>query len=172
MAIVVNRDYMPLTFPDDPDDYRPNSQLAIVIDPSRPTGDFVQGLTIFCERIAPGDRIPLHAHTIEEVFFIDQGTIEATLGKEIHTVGAGAIVFIPAGTAHGFRNIGEGVAQIHAVFPAQEIAIHYLERNPAPGTEGNKPGSPIAINVRELIEGDPDQAVRPLRQEDFSGGHA
>jgi hypothetical protein len=73
MAIIENLKYMPLNFPDDPDDYRPNSELAFVIDPTRPADDFVKGLTVFCERIAPGERIPLHQHTIEEVVFCRRG---------------------------------------------------------------------------------------------------
>ncbi|MCI0352171.1 MAG: cupin domain-containing protein, partial [Acidobacteriales bacterium] len=126
MSIIENREYRRLAFEDDPDDYRPNSELALVIDPALPVGDFVMGLTVFCERIAPGDRIPLHEHTIEEVAFLDEGSIEVTLGRERRVAAPGAIVFIPSATAHGFRNVGESVAQIHAVFPAREISIRYL----------------------------------------------
>lgn len=171
MAIIKNLTYMPLNFPDDPDDYRPNSAVALVVDPARTTGGFVKGLTVFCERIAAGDRIPLHEHTIEEVFFVDEGSIEATVGDERRTIAPGAIVFIPSGTAHGFRNIGDGVARIHAVFPAREISIRYLQRNPAPGTEDDEPRPPVAFDPRELIEGDPQKASRPLGREGFSSGH-
>lgn len=163
MGIVEQREYVPLDFEDDPDDYRPDSSLAIVIDPTRPDGGHVEQLTVFCEQIAAGDSIPLHKHLREpEVLFVDQGTIEATLGEETRTIGAGAIVFIPTGMLHGFRNCGEGIAEIHAVFPAREITIEYSERNPAPGTEGDQPGPPLAFDTRELLEGDPDKAVRPL----------
>jgi hypothetical protein len=47
------------------------------------------------------------------------------------------------------------------------IVIRYLERNPAPGTEGDEPGPPLAFDVRELLEGDPGEAIRPLSEEDF-----
>jgi quercetin dioxygenase-like cupin family protein len=169
MAIIENVKYRPLNFPDDPDDYRPNSELAVVIDPVRPAGDFVKGMTVFCEHIAPGERIPLHQHTVEEVVFVDEGIIEATVGEERRRIVPGAVVFIPSGAVHGFRNAGDLMARIHAVFPAREISIRYLERNPAPGTEGNAPGPPVAFDPRELIEGDPQRAFRPLRREDFSG---
>jgi quercetin dioxygenase-like cupin family protein len=170
MAIIENLKYVPLNFLDDPDDYRPNSELAFVIDPARPGGDFVRELTVFCERIAPGDRIPLHQHTIEEVVFVEEGSVEATLGNERRGIAPGAIAFIPSGAAHGFRNIGNGVARIYAVFPAREISIQYLERNQAPGTEGDEPRPPITFDARELIEGDPQKAFRPLRRRDFSAG--
>lgn len=168
MAIVEHREYVPLASEEDPDDYRPDSQLAIVIDPGRTSRAFVEGLTVFYERIAPGDRIPLHEHTIEEVFFLDEGRLEVALGEERRTIEPGAVVFIPAGTVHGFRNTGEGIARIHAVFPSGQITIRYLERNPAPGTEDADPGPPLAYDVRELLEGDPERAVRPVGEDVFA----
>lgn len=162
MAVVETWEYHSLASFDDPDDYRPDSELAIVIDPSHSEGQFARELTVFYERIAPGDRIPLHKHTIEEVFFLDEGRLEVSLGKDRGTIEAGAVVFIPAGVEHGFRNVGDEFARIHAVFPSQEISIEYLERNPAPGTEGDEPSPPVTIDVRELLEGDPANAVREL----------
>lgn len=122
----------------------------------------MDGLTVFYERIAPGDRIPLHAHTLEEILFVDDGTVEISLGEERRTVESGALVFIPEGVPHGFLNTGDDVARVHAVFPSRQIAIRYLERNPAPGTEDDEPQPPFVIDVRELLEGDPEMAVRPL----------
>lgn len=168
MAIVEDREYVSLASFDDPDDYRPNSELAIVIDPARSSGDFVSGLTVFYERIAPGDRIPRHEHTCEEVFFLDEGRLEAALGDDRRIIEPGAVVFIPARTAHGFRNVGEETAHIHAVFPSREVAIRYLERNPAPGTEGDEPAPPVAFDIRELLEGDPQKAVHEVDAKEFS----
>jgi quercetin dioxygenase-like cupin family protein len=167
MGIVDKWEYMPLAMEEDPDDYRPDSKLAVIIDPAEPGGKYVQRLTVFKEKIAPGDQIPLHQHTIEEVFFVDEGEIEVRLGEERNVVEPGAIVFIPARTPHGFKNVGETVARIHAVFPEQEISIRYLERNPAPGTEGDDPQPPISFDIRELIEGNPEEAVRALSVKDF-----
>lgn len=169
MAIVEHREFMPLTHEGDPDDYRPDSELAVVLDPARPEGDHVAGLAVFYERIGAGDRIPLHQHTIDEVLFVGEGRIEATVGEEQKVVGPGSTVFIPALAPHGFRNVGEGVASIHAVFPDSEVTIRYLERNPAPGTEGDPPGPPRAFDVRELVEGDPERAVRPIGEDAFRG---
>ena len=167
MGIVDDRDYRPLAHPDDPDDYRPDSELALVIDPADEARDFVEEMSVFCERIAAGDRIPLHQHSLDEVLFVDAGRLEATVGDEVRTIGPGTTVFVPARTPHGFRNVGDGAAEVHAVFPGREVDIRYLERNPAPGTEGDPPGPPVAFDVRELIEGDPDRAVRPVDAERF-----
>lgn len=162
MGIVENAEYMPLTDENDPDDYRPDSELAVVIDPADGSDGHVKGVTVFRERIAAGDEIPLHQHTVEEVLFVDEGEIEARVGEVERKVGPGAMVFVPAGAPHGFRNVGGTRARVHAVFPTAEISIRYLERNPAPGTEGEPPAPPVAIDVRELLEGDPEQAWEPM----------
>ena len=162
MGVVEHPAYRPLAMEEDPDDYRPRSELAIVIDPGASGYPVAENLTVFLERIAPGDRIPDHVHTVDEVLFVDEGAIEVRLHDRSQTVEPGAVVFVPAGMRHGFRNVGAGTARIHAVFPAREISIRYLERNPAPGTEGQPPGPPLMIDIRELLEGDPDRAVRPL----------
>lgn len=169
MGIVEERVYQPLAHEEDPDDFRPDSELAMVLDPSDEEGPFCERLTVFYERIAPGDRIPLHQHTVEEVLFVDEGRIEARVGDERRVVGPGATVFVPARAPHGFENVGGGVARVHAVFPQPEVTIRYLERNPAPGTEGDAPQPPIGLNVREFTEGDPERAVRPMDVDAFEG---
>lgn len=170
MGIVEERVYQPLAYEEDPDDFRPDSELAMVLDPSDGEGDFCEGLAVFFEHIAPGDRIPLHQHTVEEVLFVDEGRIEARVGEERRVVGPGATVFVPARAPHGFENVGGGVARIHAVFPSSVVDIRYLERNPAPGTEDDPPGPPVAFDVRELVEGDPEKAVRAIDAAMFEEG--
>jgi uncharacterized cupin superfamily protein len=67
---------------------------------------------------------------------------------ETHRVGAGDVVIVPAGAAHGTRNVGTGFVRLHAVFPSHRIDITYLERNPAPGTEGDAPQAPVVWDTR------------------------
>jgi quercetin dioxygenase-like cupin family protein len=147
MSIVETRRYEPLT--DDPDDYRPNSEVALLADPERPDGAFVQGMSMLFENCAPGDRIPVHTHPIEEVIVIEEGAAEVVLGNERRAVGPGAVIFIPSGVPHGMSNSGTATLRVHAVFASATISLEYLERNPAPGTEADPPQGPIAIDVRE-----------------------
>jgi|GEM_PF-945934 len=163
MAIMERPRYVPLTDPNDPDDYRPHSEIALAVDPSRPDGRFVKNLAFLFEHVARGDRIPLHRHTIDEGIVIDEGTAEVRVGSEARLVGPGAVVFIPADTPHGSRNVGAGPLSLHGVFASDVIPIEYLERNPAPGTEGQPPRPPLAYDLRELLEGDPSKAIRPVR---------
>ncbi len=59
-------------FLDDPDDDRPRSRWRLVTDPGDDSGR-AEGLTIIREEIAPGDRIPLHRHQIDEVIMFLSG---------------------------------------------------------------------------------------------------
>jgi mannose-6-phosphate isomerase-like protein (cupin superfamily) len=134
--------------PEDPDDYRPNSRWAVVIDPGPAGPNVVRSISLLFEECAAGDAVPLHTHQTDEAVIIDSGQIEARLGDERRAVGAGAVIFIPAGTPHGYHNTGSEVARFHGVFPTDVIDIAYIERNPAPGTEGDAPQPPFSIDLR------------------------
>lgn len=149
MAIVEERRYQPF-LEEDPDDYRPNSEGAFVIDPTSPDGRYVRTISILFENVAPGDGIPLHTHALNEAVIVETAGLEAVLGSETKLTRPGTVVFIPAGTPHGWRNVGNEVARLHAVFPSDVLDIRYLERNPAPGTEGQLPQAPFSLNLREL----------------------
>ncbi len=151
MAIIASFDYAPFD-ESDPDDFRPNSKWALLVDPGRDADAHVDNITVILEEIAPGDRIPLHTHPIHEVIVIDEGTPEVTLGNEIQQVGRGTVVFIPAGTAHGTRNSTSRPVRLHAMFPSERIGIQYVERNPAPGTEGDQPQRAFTLDIRALLE--------------------
>ena len=122
----------------DPDDHRPGSRWALLVDPGDADGR-VDSLAIIREAIGVGDRIPLHTHDVDEAITILDGAADATLGDERRRLGPGAVVFIPAGTPHGTQNSGETPLEILAVFPSTSIVIAMLERNPAPGTDGDSP---------------------------------
>ncbi len=151
MAIVQSLRYEPLTDPGDPDDYRPNSALAFVIDPGDDSGACVRDLSLIFERIAPGDRIPLHRHPSDEAIVIEAGAAEVTVGEDQRQVGPGTVVFIPRGVPHRTRNTGAQDLRLHAVFPSEVIAIEYLDRNPAPSTEADPPRPPWWIDLRETL---------------------
>ena len=91
------------------------------------------------EEIAPGDRAPLHRHPVDEVVFVVSGSNQFTLGDQTVVAEAGSTVFVPAGVSHGQENPGPDILRIQALFPGTEIEIEMLERNPAPGAEGESP---------------------------------
>lgn len=146
MGVIDGFEYQPMV--GDPDDHRPRTTWAVVFDPPRDDAAYVRDLTCIFERIAPGDAIPLHTHTVDEVVVVEEGTGAYRLDVDTRPVHGGSVVFIPAGTPHGTRNEGAGPLVITAVFPSRELDITYLERNPAPGTEGDPPQTPMRFDPR------------------------
>jgi len=147
MAILTNPPLSPLG-ESDPDDYRPRSGwTGPLVDPVSPAG-YVRDLSVILERIAPGDRIPLHRHRVDEAIVVESGEVEMRLGDETSVVTGRSVVFVPAGVDHGARNVGSEPASYIAFFPTAEIDIEYLERNPAPGTEGDPPQPPVTYDAR------------------------
>ena len=123
---------------EDPDDYRPGSRWAVIADPGAPQGR-VDDLSIIQEMVAPGDRIPLHRHRVNEAVLIVSGEAEVTLGTESLRPAAGSTVFVPAGMKHAHKNVGAEPLHIIAICPSSEVDMEMLERNPAPGTENDAP---------------------------------
>jgi len=111
----------------------------LVVDPGVADAR-VDDLAVIRERIAVGDRIPLHVHREDEVILV-RGPGRFRLGEATETVEDGAVVFIPAGVPHGLENDGATPLPIEAVFPTTRIWIRYVERNAAPGTELDPPGA-------------------------------
>jgi len=144
MSIVQGYQFLPMI--GDPDDHRPQTEWATVVDPGGPEGE-VRTLAVLLERIGPGDSIPLHRHPIDEVIFVDGEGAHVRLGAERRTVPAGSVVFVPAGVAHGTSNRSGSPLPIRAVFPATRVGIEYLERNAAPGTEGDDPQPATTIDL-------------------------
>ena len=61
----------------------------------------------------PGVGIPMHVHHGEdEVFYVVSGQVEFTLADGATVAEAGATVFLPKGTPHAFRVVGDGPARM------------------------------------------------------------
>ena len=57
--------------------------------------------------IAPGVLAPNHSHPGEEIVYVIEGLLEYQLeGKPPVTLKAGEVLFIPAGTIHSAKNVG------------------------------------------------------------------
>jgi quercetin dioxygenase-like cupin family protein len=147
MSVIRDVTYEPMV--GDPDDHRPDTTWTVVFDPPIVDRPYVDTLTCIFERIAPGDAIPLHTHEVDEMIVIDDGRGTYRLDGDETPVGPGSVIFVPSGTPHGTRNDGDGPLAIHAVFPSRSLDITYLERNPAPGTEGQALQPPMRFDPRD-----------------------
>lgn len=86
-------------------------------DLSAPGREVLQVLVGF----APGVEAPKHSHPGEELVYVVEGLLEYTLdGQPPITLQAGGTLFIPHGTIHSARNIGD--------VPALELATYIVEK--------------------------------------------
>ncbi len=69
-----------------------------------------------------------HRHPDEELIFVREGVIEATINGVAHQAPAGSVIFFASKDLHGMRNAGAGPAS------------YFVLRWTSPGKEGPKPG--------------------------------
>jgi quercetin dioxygenase-like cupin family protein len=81
--------------------------------------------TLVYLEVDPGERIPLHTHTAEEVFVVLEGTGVVTAGDEQWEASAGAIAVAPAFVRHGWENTGTEVLRIAGFFGANVLVSEF-----------------------------------------------
>ena len=99
----------------------------------------------------PGGGPPPHAHRdCDEVFRILEGRYEFLLGDRTQTVGPGTVVFVPRGTVHYFRNVGQS--------PGRFVSIHtpggferFFEEAGQPCTDPTAPAPAPAPDVERIL---------------------
>lgn len=69
----------------------------------------------------PGYAFPRHTHPGEEIIYVLEGTLEYEIdGKPPVRVKAGDVLFVPAGTIHAAKNVGNG--------EGAELATYVVEK--------------------------------------------
>jgi quercetin dioxygenase-like cupin family protein len=96
----------------------PGLEICVLVGKDRGS----QSLHIEEVTVAPNARIPrcVNPHT-EVVVIIQEGSLDALLGRERMTIGPGHMVLAPAGTAHGFLNRYDEPARVLFVFPTHQV---------------------------------------------------
>lgn len=69
-----------------------------------------------------------HRHPDEELVFVREGLVEATINGVTHQAPAGSVIFFASNDLHGMRNAGDGVTS------------YFVLRWTSPGRQGPKPG--------------------------------
>jgi len=77
---------------------------------------------------AAGASHAAHRHPDEELVFVREGVIEATINGVSSKAPAGSVIFFAANDLHGMRNAGDGQAS------------YFVLRWTSPGKDGPKPG--------------------------------
>ncbi len=94
----------------------PASQFMLKVDPET---NGSQHLIVGTEEIAPGASIPTHKHpTEDEIVLIHSGEAHVSLGEQERDLHAGGLVFIPANTWIGLKNISNEPLSVTFIFSA------------------------------------------------------
>ena len=89
------------------------------------------GVTMFVVRTPPGGSVELHTHPYAETFVLLEGNERWTAGDEVIEAEAESIICVPAGTLHGFRNIGQMPLLFVSVHESPTLIQEFTEREPA-----------------------------------------
>ena len=112
-----------------------------------------QSLHIEEVSVAPNARIPrrINPHT-EVAIIVQEGRLDAILGRERVLIGPGDTVLAPAGSAHGFLNRYEEPARLLFVYPT-----HQVEQ-----VEVSIPGATLGFPSEKGLSGYRSPEDRPL----------
>ncbi len=108
-------------------------------------------LTAFENLVAPGQGPPLHVHAGEdEVLYVLAGEMRFRLGTEVVEAPAGAFVFVPRGTPHCFRNVGDDPARLLILFTPAGMETFFDRFSALPGVDADafqRLGSDLGMDV-------------------------
>lgn len=124
-------------------------------------------MTIMDQIIQPQSGPPPHVHRREdESFFVREGTFSFLCGDRQTILQEGAFAYIPKGTLHTFRNIGERPGRLLVVVtPAGLEEFFYSVGTPAEGTDGPPAFDPAVIDkIMSLADGYQMEVVLPKNE--------
>jgi quercetin dioxygenase-like cupin family protein len=86
--------------------------------------------TVWME-LEPGAVLPEHTDSAEELLFVVEGEVEASLGAQRRTMRSGELVVVPSLAPHGLRNLSDRRARVLGVFAsATNVAVFTEPRGP------------------------------------------
>ena len=99
-------------------------------DPNRKvTGNFAlysavgtkSGSAVYFE-LEPGKELGAHTDSTEEIVYVIDGTVEATLGNNVKdSLSAGELGVVPVMERHNFRNVGTNTAKVIGFFSSPNV---------------------------------------------------
>ncbi|MBM4277343.1 MAG: cupin domain-containing protein [Deltaproteobacteria bacterium] len=88
-----------------------------------PVKNFTSGYVV----IQPNGRIPLHAHSNEEIYILLKGTGKMRVGSKEERIEAVSGVFIEPNSEHLLQNIGDDELVMIFVYSPAGVANHWSE---------------------------------------------
>ncbi|HKI51888.1 MAG TPA: cupin domain-containing protein [Geothermobacteraceae bacterium] len=97
------------------------TSIQVLIPPDR-----APNFAMRCFTIEPGGGMPNHTNMVEHEQYVLQGAAEVGVGDEIHQVGKGDVVFIPANMPHWYKALGDEPFQFLCLVPNQPDKIRIV----------------------------------------------
>jgi quercetin dioxygenase-like cupin family protein len=119
----------------------PNQRVRVTFPINQFAGSEDSAVVYF--EIAPGDRLPLHTDSAEEILYIVSGELEAQVGEERGRLKAGDLAVIPAMVPHGAVNTGDETVKVVGFFSASEITSTFDEPIQPLGVDSTVQGAPV-----------------------------
>jgi mannose-6-phosphate isomerase-like protein (cupin superfamily) len=101
------------------------SELVTYKIPSQRTGG---AYSLFEVATQPSGGPPPHIqHREDETFYVLEGDFEFLNGEETLRVGMGSLIYVPKGTLHAHKNVGEGVGRMLVSQTPGGLYEHFFE---------------------------------------------
>ncbi|MBI4612595.1 MAG: cupin domain-containing protein [Planctomycetes bacterium] len=78
-------------------------------------------------RMAPGTGMPLHSNDVEHEQYVLAGRARIRVGEEVHEVGPGDALYIPAGALHDYQTLGAEPFEFLCVVPNRPDRVRFAE---------------------------------------------
>jgi len=97
------------------------------LSPGTPNAGDVAGenLMIVSMAIEPGNYLPSHRDSDEELLVVTDGRVEATVGDETVELAAGQCAIVPEMVPHEVENVGDETAHVIGFFPNDELTATF-----------------------------------------------
>jgi quercetin dioxygenase-like cupin family protein len=118
-----------------------HARLRVTFPINRFAGSADSAVVYF--EIQPGDYLPTHTDSAEEVLYIVAGEGEAHAGDERGRVHTGDLAVIPAMVPHGIANTGDEPLKVVGFFCESEIVSTFAEPLQPIGLASLKQGEPV-----------------------------
>jgi quercetin dioxygenase-like cupin family protein len=103
--------------------------------------------TVWME-LEPGGVLPEHTDSAEELLFVVEGEVDASVGAERRTVRAGELAVVPSLAPHGLRNLTDRRARILGVFASATNVAVFTEPMGPDGERVFVVGAPLPLMSR------------------------
>jgi quercetin dioxygenase-like cupin family protein len=134
-------DLMQIWWDNEPD----RARLRVTFPINKWAGSRDSGVVYF--EVEPGDRLPRHTDSAEEILYLVAGEAEAEVGDERGRLAAGDLAVIPAMVPHGLVNVGETTLKVVGFFSESEITSSFDEPIQPIGAAVVEQGAPAPVHA-------------------------